>query len=44
MLTLSGYLGLFLTSFIAATFLPLQSELVLVSLLLTSLGNALLNS
>lgn len=35
MLTLSGYLGLFLTSFIAATFLPLQSELVLVSLLLT---------
>lgn len=35
MLSLSGYLGLFLTSFIAATFLPLQSELVLVSLLLT---------
>ena len=33
MLSLSGYLGLFLASFIAATFLPLQSELVLVSLL-----------
>ena len=36
MLTLSGYLGLFLASLIAATFLPLQSELVLVSLLLTN--------
>lgn len=35
MWSLSGYLGLFLASFIAATFLPLQSELVLVSLLLT---------
>ncbi|MFA5677898.1 MAG: YqaA family protein [Pseudomonas sp.] len=35
MWSLSGYLGLFLSSFIAATFLPLQSELVLVSLLLT---------
>lgn len=35
MLTLSGYLGLFLASLVAATFLPLQSELVLVSLLLT---------
>lgn len=33
MWSLSGYLGLFLASFIAATFLPLQSELVLVSLL-----------
>ena len=33
LLSLSGYLGLFLASFIAATFLPLQSELVLVSLL-----------
>ena len=36
MLTLSGYLGLLLASLIAATFLPLQSELVLVSLLLTN--------
>ena len=35
MWSLSGYLGLFLASFIAATFLPLQSELVLVSLLLS---------
>lgn len=32
---LSGYLGLFLSSLIAATLLPLQSELVLVGLLLT---------
>lgn len=30
----SGYLGLFLSSFIAATFLPMQSEAVLVALLL----------
>lgn len=32
---ISGYLGLFLASFIAATFLPLQSEVVLAALLLT---------
>ena len=30
----SGYLGLFLSSFVAATFLPMQSEAVLVALLL----------
>ena len=35
MCSLSGYLGLFLSSFIAATFLPLQSELVLVGLVLS---------
>ncbi|WP_137820182.1 YqaA family protein [Pseudomonas sp. 2FG] len=35
MLELSGYLGLFLAAFGAATLLPLQSEAVLVGLLLT---------
>ncbi|WP_079204724.1 YqaA family protein [Pseudomonas sp. CC6-YY-74] len=35
MLTLSVYLGLFLSAFGAATLLPLQSEAVLVSLLLS---------
>ena len=29
---MSGYLGLFLASFVAATFLPMQSEVVLVAL------------
>lgn len=31
-----GYVGLFLTSFLAATFLPITSELFLVSMLLLS--------
>ncbi len=35
MLELSGYLGLFLAAFGAATLLPLQSEAVLVGLLLS---------
>jgi len=39
-----GYLGLFLASFLAATVLPLSSEVVLSVLLLNELNPALLVS